>query len=71
MVKLDRSFIRSVETVEKDRVIVSSIIDLAHRMGLTVVAEGVETPAQDRLLRELGCDLMQGYFYGRPEPVYF
>lgn len=71
MVKLDRSFIRSVETVEKDRVIVSSIIDLAHRMGLTVVAEGVETASQDRLLRELGCDLMQGYFYGKPEPAYF
>ncbi|KLU40287.1 MAG: hypothetical protein AA931_01315 [Peptococcaceae bacterium 1109] len=71
MVKLDRSFIRTVETVEKDRVIVSSVVDLAHRMGLTVVAEGVETASQDRLLRELGCDLMQGYFYGRPEPVYF
>ena len=44
----------------------SSVVDLAHRMGLTVVAEGVETAPQDRLLRELGCDLMQGYFYGRP-----
>lgn len=71
MVKLDRSFIKSVETVEKDRVIVSSIIELAHRMGLTVVAEGVETASQDRLLRELGCDLMQGYYYGRPHPVEF
>jgi len=71
MVKLDRSFIRTVETVEKDRVIVSSVIELAHRMGLTVVAEGVETSSQDQLLRELGCDMLQGYFFGGPEPVYF
>ena len=71
MVKLDRSFVKSVEFVEKDRVLVSSIIDLAHRMGLTVVAEGVETAAQDELLRDLGCDLMQGYYYGRPHPVHF
>ena len=71
MVKLDRSFVKLVEFVEKDRVLVSSIIDLAHRMGLTVVAEGVETAAQDELLRDLGCDLMQGYYYGRPHPVHF
>ena len=71
MVKLDRSFVKSVEFVEKDRVLVSSIIDLAHRMGLTVVAEGVETASQDELLRDLGSDLMQGYYYGRPHPVHF
>ena len=46
--------------------IVKSIIDLAHGLGLTVTAEGVETAEQMKLLRELGCDVAQGYFVARP-----
>ena len=44
------------------------MLTLARRMGLTVIAEGVETADQDELLREMGCPVVQGYLYGRPVP---
>jgi EAL domain-containing protein (putative c-di-GMP-specific phosphodiesterase class I) len=52
-----------------DVTIVRSTIDLAHNLGLTVVAEGVETTDTMNRLRELGCDEMQGYLLSRPQPV--
>ena len=60
-VKIDRSFIEAICVDGKDRVIVESVIDLAHRLGLKVVAEGVEQDAQARLLRRLECDSIQGF----------
>lgn len=60
-VKIDRSFIEAICTGGKDRVIVESVIDLAHRLGLKVVAEGVEESAQARVLRDLHCDSIQGF----------
>ncbi|MBY0618428.1 putative bifunctional diguanylate cyclase/phosphodiesterase [Sphingomonas ursincola] len=60
-VKIDRSFIEAICVEGKDRVIVESVIDLAHRLGLKVVAEGVEQAAQARLLRRLECDSIQGF----------
>jgi EAL domain-containing protein (putative c-di-GMP-specific phosphodiesterase class I) len=47
--------------------ILTSIVHLAHEMNLQVVAEGVETEEQSALLKRLGCDLAQGYYYGRPQ----
>jgi diguanylate cyclase (GGDEF)-like protein len=68
--KIDRSFIRNLVTDPKDRAIVLSTIDLAHNLGLGVVAEGVEDQASADLLRELGCDEMQGYLIAKPlEPA--
>ena len=68
--KIDRSFIRNLVTDAKDRAIVLSTIDLAHNLGLGVVAEGVEDQASADLLRELGCDEMQGYLVAKPlEPA--
>jgi EAL domain-containing protein (putative c-di-GMP-specific phosphodiesterase class I) len=64
--KIDRSFIRTLVSDPKDRAIVLSTIDLAHNLGLLVVAEGVEDAATAQLLRELGCDQMQGYYVSRP-----
>jgi EAL domain-containing protein (putative c-di-GMP-specific phosphodiesterase class I) len=64
--KIDRSFVMSMATDASDAVIVRSTIDLAHNMGLAVVAEGVEDEATLRRLRELGCDMVQGYFFSRP-----
>ena len=68
-VKADRSFVGSMATVNDNAVIVQSIIDLAHNLGLHVVAEGVEDQeTMDRLL-EFGCDAAQGYYFSRPVPA--
>jgi EAL domain-containing protein (putative c-di-GMP-specific phosphodiesterase class I) len=48
--------------------IVGAIIDMAHRLGFSVIAEGVEQEAQARLLRDLGCEQAQGYYFARPMP---
>ena len=68
-VKIDRSFIRNLLTDESSRTMVESILLLVHKLGMDVVAEGVETLEQLALLRELGCDYIQGYYSGRPLPV--
>jgi diguanylate cyclase (GGDEF)-like protein len=67
--KIDRSFIVDMESGERGLTPVSVIINLAHALKLNVVAEGVETQAQLLKLRELGCDEMQGYLFGKPVPV--
>jgi EAL domain-containing protein (putative c-di-GMP-specific phosphodiesterase class I) len=64
--KIDRFFIEDAPMSKDSALIVKSIIDLAHGLGLTVTAEGVETAEQMKLLRELGCDVAQGYFVARP-----
>jgi EAL domain-containing protein (putative c-di-GMP-specific phosphodiesterase class I) len=65
-VKIDRSFVMGMLDSEDDAAIVRSTVLLAHDLGLRVVAEGVETAEGGRWLAELGCDLVQGYFFGRP-----
>lgn len=67
--KIDKSFVMGMETGEDDAMIVRSTIDLAHNLGLTVVAEGVETAAILERLRILACDEAQGYHIARPLPV--
>ena len=64
--KIDKSFVQSVLDDSRDRKIVKSIIDLAHAMGLKVVAEGIESEGITHVLREAGCDIGQGYFFGQP-----
>ena len=68
--KIDRFFVEDATTSADSELIVKSIIDLAHGLGLTVTAEGIETEDQFTLLRRLGCDVAQGYFVARPlEPA--
>ncbi len=67
--KIDRSFVRDMDCDESDAIIVRSIIDLAHNMGLKVVAEGVESESAIDLLNMLGCDTLQGYYIGAPMPA--
>ena len=64
--KIDKSFVMAMEKDAGDAKIVRSTIDLAHNLGLTVVAEGVETAQQADALRREGCDLMQGYHFAPP-----
>jgi EAL domain-containing protein (putative c-di-GMP-specific phosphodiesterase class I) len=66
--KIDRSFVKGLGEDVEDTAIVHMIIELAHTLGLEVIAEGVETEEQARLLREMGCDLAQGYHFARPRP---
>ncbi|MGD9939459.1 MAG: putative bifunctional diguanylate cyclase/phosphodiesterase [Clostridia bacterium] len=65
ILKIDREFIKDLEGSEAGRDIVAGIINLAHRMGLSVVAEGVETAGQFGILRELKCDHAQGFLFSR------
>jgi EAL domain-containing protein (putative c-di-GMP-specific phosphodiesterase class I) len=64
--KIDQSFVAQLGENPKDEVIVSAVIDLGHRMGFSVTAEGVETEAAWALLAALGCDVVQGYRLARP-----
>jgi len=68
-IKIDRSFVVDLPRSESDAVIVRSIIDLGHNLGLSVVAEGVEEGAALTMLERLGCDLVQGYHLSRPLPA--
>jgi len=66
--KIDQSFVLNMEHDLDDAKIVRSVIDLAHNLGVTVVAEGVETPKAWKMLQALGCDEAQGYFIAKPMP---
>ena len=66
VLKIDKSFVLRMDTDESDETIVRSTIDLAHNLGLCVVAEGVETDANQQRLAELGCDTIQGYHLSEP-----
>ncbi|MDQ3537194.1 MAG: EAL domain-containing protein [Actinomycetota bacterium] len=67
-VKIDKSFVRDMGSDERDASIVRSAIDLAHGLGLEVIAEGVETEQSYERLIELGCDCAQGFYLARPMP---
>ncbi|GAB6067263.1 hypothetical protein JCM13664_05810 [Methylothermus subterraneus] len=67
--KIDRSFVCGMTENPHDLTVVSSLINLGHSLGLKVTAEGVETVAQYRKLKELGCDCAQGFLIGKPAPL--
>ncbi|CAM8647527.1 COG5001 Predicted signal transduction protein containing a membrane domain, an EAL and a GGDEF domain [Comamonadaceae bacterium] len=67
--KIDQSFVRDVLTDPSDAVIARTVVALGHSLGLTVIAEGVETVEQRNALAAMQCDAFQGYFFGRPAPA--
>jgi diguanylate cyclase (GGDEF)-like protein/PAS domain S-box-containing protein len=68
VLKIDRTFVNRLGTDPQDDAIVRSIVTLSRDLGMEVVAEGIETPAQLETLRALGCDYGQGYYFSRPLP---
>jgi EAL domain-containing protein (putative c-di-GMP-specific phosphodiesterase class I) len=66
--KIDQSFVRNILDTPADQAIARAIIDLGHTLGLRVVAEGVEREQERELLRQAGCDELQGYLFGKPMP---
>jgi diguanylate cyclase (GGDEF)-like protein len=69
IIKLDRSFVVPLDEPGAPKEVLAGIIDLAHRLGAVVVAEGVETDRQFAVLAELGCDTIQGFLLGRPREI--
>ena len=68
-IKIDRSFVAGITTNAEEATFTAAIIAMAHTLGLEVVAEGVETREQAELLREQGCDELQGFLFSRPIPA--
>ena len=68
-IKIDRSFTRDIETNNDDKKLCEAMIAMGHRLGLKVVAEGVEEKAQEQIIKALGCDHAQGFLYGKPQPA--
>ena len=68
VIKVDRSFVQGVEHDAKDAAITANLVTLAHALGLVAIAEGIESNGQLESIRELGCDLAQGFLFARPVP---
>ncbi len=69
VLKIDRSFVANVTVNRQDQSIVQSISHFGHNLGLTVIAEGVETIEQSDYLASIGCDMVQGFYYSKPLPA--
>jgi EAL domain-containing protein (putative c-di-GMP-specific phosphodiesterase class I)/ActR/RegA family two-component response regulator len=65
-IKIDQSFVRNMQVSNSDRVVVEKTIEIGHELGMKVVAEGVETAEQLEFLREIDCDIVQGYYFSKP-----
>ncbi|WP_302804017.1 EAL domain-containing protein [Eubacterium callanderi] len=68
LIKLDKSLTDRLTGEPRTRIAVEAIISLIHRLSMRVIAEGVEVAEEVEILRELGCDYIQGYYFSRPLP---
>ena len=68
MIKIDMAFLRDFETKPQSRVIISAVVDMAKKLGLHTLAEGVETEEQYAFLKSIGCEVLQGYLFSPPVP---
>ena len=69
MLKVDKSFVDGLGESPEDTAIVEAVVNLARALGLSTVAEGIETTRQLERLRDLGCELGQGYYFSKPLPA--
>ncbi|MCK5355402.1 MAG: EAL domain-containing protein, partial [Methyloprofundus sp.] len=69
VLKIDRTFVVEIDSSSAAKVIVESIIQMGSKLGLMIVAEGIETVEQNHFLAKQGCTFAQGYFYNKPMPV--
>ena len=67
--KIDMNFLRNFDKTPKSKVIIASIVDLAKKLGIHTLAEGVETEDQYEYLKRIGCELIQGYYFAKPTPI--
>ena len=67
--KIDRSFVNRIQSEKEGSSIINAIITLAHNLEIDVVAEGIETILELNILKDLGCEFGQGYFFAKPLPV--
>ncbi len=68
VIKLDKKFIENMLVSRKGRLILEQVVAMANKLGLGLLAEGVETREQVELLQQIGCDQVQGYYYAKPMP---
>ena len=66
--KLDKAFIRNIKPGNKDMKLVELVLEIARNLGVPVVAEGVETEEEYKMLKTAGCDIIQGYYFSKPIP---
>jgi diguanylate cyclase len=69
VIKVDRSFVQGIEHDARDAAITANLVTLAHALGLLAIAEGIESGGQLASVRELGCDMAQGFLFARPVPA--
>ena len=69
VIKIDMGFLRETENKERSKIILNSVITMAKALGMEVVTEGVETETQVNELSQMGCNIFQGYYFGRPMSV--
>ena len=69
IIKLDGEFFRAVEDKDRSKMIVAQTIHLAKKLGMQIVAEGIETRPQVDFLAKMGCDLIQGFYFSKPLPL--
>ena len=69
VIKMDRSFFANQRDIERSKIVLGSVIQMASKLGIRTVAEGVEKQEHIDFLRELHCDMVQGYYFSKPMPV--
>ena len=67
-IKLDRVFLKDDTLQESDKIVISCMVDMAKRLQIISLCEGVETPEQSDYLKEVGCQIQQGYYFSKPIP---